>query len=115
AAERRPAVGVLAGDLVLEASLPVADVDLLEAVVELRGQAERGADDVRSLRGADEWARVERDEAVPLRGLGQRPGLLAPGVVERHVLLALEPAVLVVGRLTMAGKPDHDSTPPPPT
>ena len=48
----------------------------------------------------------ERDDLDPRGDLGQRGGLLAAGGVERHGQVALEAALVVVGRLPVAGQVD---------
>ena len=108
APERRPRLGLLALDVGLEprpAQSPTS--------TSLRRSSRRGsrpsASPTISAVSLARTSGLEYSAASPSpRGrLGQRARLLAAGVVERHVDLALEAALLVLGRLPVAREEDH--------
>ena len=81
-------------------------VGLHQPRVLARLQADPRRDDLRRFPGAQQRTAPQRREAVPGGPLGQLPGLLTAGVVERDRLLALEAALEVVGGLAVAGEED---------
>src|SRR3954470_22057732 len=88
---RLPLVGEIARDVGDEQPLPVAPVDLVEALVAPRLEAHGGADDSRGLPPPTQRAPVERDRADPAHALGERAGLLAPAIVQGRVRAPLDP------------------------
>src|SRR5690242_9366650 len=82
---RRPAVRLLALDVLDEAPLPAAAVRLGEAVVDAGLEAERRRDDLRRLARAHQPARPHRLDARLPRDGRERARLLAPAVGERRV------------------------------
>ena len=100
------ALGILGADLGERAVRPVARVGLDEARVLGGPQADPCGHHVRRLARAQQRAAPQRDDLDPGGHLGQRDGLLATGRVERHGRMALEAALVVVGRLPVAGQVD---------
>ena len=95
------------GDHVCEGAVgPVAGVGLHQARVLARLQADARGDGVGRFARAQQRAAPQRGEAVAGGALGQLGRLRTAGVVERHFLLALEAALLVVGRLPVARQVD---------
>jgi phenylpyruvate tautomerase PptA (4-oxalocrotonate tautomerase family) len=64
-------------------------------------------DGVRSLGRAAEVARVYGVDRAPVQRVGERPGLIATHGVQRDVGMALDPAVAVPVRLTVAGEEER--------
>ena len=74
---------------------PLADVDLAQASVELDRQLERLGDDLGRLARARQIGAVDRVDPARGEELSERPGLRAPGLVQRRVGVPL-PAPLAV-------------------
>ena len=106
ALEAREALGVLGADLGERAVRPVAGVGLGEARVLDGLEADARGHDLGRLARAQQRAAPQRDDLDARGDLGQRGGLLAARGVERHGQVALEAALVVVGRLPVAGQVD---------
>ena len=85
---------------------PLAGVGLHQARVLDGLEADARGDDVGGFARAQQRAAPQRAKAVGDGALGQLRRLGAAGVVERHLLLALEAAFVVVGGLAVAGEVD---------
>ncbi len=95
------------GDHLLERAVrPVAGVGLHQARVLARLQADPRGDGIGRFAGAEQRAAPQRGEAVGDGALGQLDCLLAPELVERNGLLALEATLAVVGRAAVACQED---------
>jgi hypothetical protein len=72
----------------------------------VRLQPDPLSDDIGRFPCPEQRTAPQRRKAVPDGPLGQLPGLLTAGVVERYCLLALEATLEVVGGLAVAGEED---------
>ena len=88
---------------------PVAGVGLHQPRILARLQSDPRGDRVGRFACAQQRAAPQRGELVGDRALGQLCRLRPAGLVERHLLLALEAALEVVGRAAVAGEIDRRS------
>ena len=81
--------------LVHRESLPVADVDLAQRLELLRVQPESVGDDPGRLARSAERARVDGGQSFVAERVRELARLPSPGVVQRHVCVALKAALAV--------------------